>query len=103
VYLETDGKYDYADANASATTAAVIGITLNGAADGQPLIILTEGDLENGSGMTTGVHYVLADTAGTGVLMPVADQAASDWVTYIGTAISATVLRVKINVTGIQQ
>lgn len=103
LHLAADAKHDYADADASATTAAVTGITIGGAADAQHVELLYDGDLENCSGLTKGVHYTLADSAGAGLLMPVADQAGSDWVTGIGIAKSTTVLSVKINATGVQQ
>lgn len=103
LHLAADGLHDYAEANTSLLLSTVVGISIGGGAVGQHALIIYGGLLNNCSGLTRGVHYVLADTVATGVLMPVADQAGSDWVTYIGVAISASVLLVGILNSGIQQ
>ena len=103
LHLAADNLHDYAEANSSLLISTVVGISIGGGDVGQHCLIIEEGLLNNCSGLTRGVTYMLADTIATGVLMPVADQAASDWVTLIGVAISATVLEVGIINSGIQQ
>jgi hypothetical protein len=89
----TTFKYMKADNN-SATEAArsVRGIALNGASDGQPLVIQTKGDLTIGATMTAGIAYYLSDTAGG--ICPVADIGTGEYVSLIGVSKSTTVLAV---------
>lgn len=101
VYLDTaDGKWKLADNN-SATVAARTpgGIALNGAANGQPLSVLTSGPITIGAAVTAGVAYYLSDTPGG--ICPVADLGSGEFPTVIGIATSATVLNVKINPSGV--
>jgi hypothetical protein len=101
VYLDTaDGKWKLADNNSA--TAAVRtpgGIALNGASNGQPLAVLTEGPITIGAALTAGVAYYLSDTPGG--ICPVADLGAGEYPTVIGIASSATVLKVAINSAGV--
>ena len=74
VYLDaTAGTFKLADADASATTAVVVGLTANGAASGQPVTIITEDDdLTVGATLSMSAPvYVLSATAGG--IAPVAD------------------------------
>lgn len=100
VYRDSsDGKYKLADADsATAAVRSPRGIALNGASDGQPLTILTEGDVTIGATITAGVSYYLSDTAGG--IAPYADLATGDYPTVIGIAKSTTVLSVKFNESG---
>lgn len=69
----TAGTYKLADANASATTAAVVGIAASGASSGQPIVVITEDDdLTVGAtlSMTAPVYCVSATAGG---IAPVAD------------------------------
>lgn len=101
VYLDTStGKWKLADNNSA--TAAVRtpgGIALNGASDGQPLAVLTEGPITIGAALTAGVAYYLSDTPGG--ICPVADLGAGEYPTVIGIASSTTVLKVAINPSGV--
>lgn len=101
VYLDTaDGKWKLADNNSA--TAAVRtpgGIALNGASNGQPLAVLTEGPITIGAALTAGVAYYLSDTPGG--ICPVADLGAGEYPTVIGIASSTTVLKVAINSAGV--
>jgi hypothetical protein len=69
----TAGTWKLADANASATTAAVVAIAGSAAAAGQPVIYITEDDdLTLGATLSmTAPVYVLSGTAGG--IAPVAD------------------------------
>ena len=80
-----------ADADAS-TTAAIIGVAVNGAASGQPVDVQTGGYLTTNAALTAGVTYYLSTTAGG--IAPFADLTTGDYVTVIGTAVSTTSLYV---------
>jgi hypothetical protein len=74
VYYDSAARtYKLADANASATTAAVIGLAANGASAGQPLtVIIEDDDLTVGATLSTSAPvYILSATAGG--IAPVAD------------------------------
>jgi hypothetical protein len=97
---ESTRKYLKADSN-SATAAArqARGIALNGAADGQPLLIWKKGDITIGATLTAGVAYYLSDTAGG--ICPVADVGVGEYVNMLGLAKSTTVLTVDIQFPGV--
>lgn len=101
VYLDpADGKYKLADCD-SATDAArsPAGIALNGAADGQPLVVLEDGPVTIGATMTAGVTYYLSPNAGG--ICPVADVLSGDHTVILGIATSTTVLNVNIQESGV--
>jgi len=101
VYLDTsDSKYKLADNNSS--TAAIrspAGIALNGAANGQPLVIHEEGPLTIGATLEPGAVYFLSDTPGG--ICPVADLASGEYPTILGIATSTTVLDIDILEAGV--
>lgn len=74
LYFDSTAQtYKLADANASATTAAVVGIAASGASSGQPIVVITEDDdLTVGAtlSMTAPVYCVSATAGG---IAPVAD------------------------------
>lgn len=94
------GTWKLADSN-SATAAARSpdGIALNGAASGQPLQVLTGGDVTIGATLTAGVAYYLSDTPGG--ICPVADVGSGEYSTIIGIAESTTVLNVQFHESGV--
>lgn len=94
VYKDSaDGKFKLADCDsATAAVRSPIGIALNGAADGQPLQVLTSGPVTIGATLTAGVAYYLSGTAGG--IAPVADLATGDYPVIVGIATSASVLKV---------
>lgn len=96
----TDGKYKLADCDsATAAVRKTTGIALHAAANGQPLLVLTEGPLTIGAALTAGVAYYLSGTPGG--ICPVADLGAGDYPTIIGIAKSTTVLDVKLHESGV--
>ena len=101
VYLDrTDGEYKLADNNsATAAVRGPRGIALNGAADGQPLAVATEGPVAFGAVLTAGVAYYLSDTPGG--ICPVADLASGEYPTLLGIATSTDVLDVDIHSAGV--
>ena len=101
VYLDSaTNRFLLADSN-SATVAARTprGIALNGAATGQPLAVLVSGPVTIGATMTAGVAYYQSDTPGG--IAPVADVGSGEVSTIIGIATSTTVLKVKIQSSGV--
>lgn len=101
VYLDTaNNRYKLADNNgASALVRTPVGIALHGASAGQPLTILTGGDVTIGATLTAGVAYYLSDTPGG--ICPVADLLTGEYPTLIGIAKSTTVLDVNIQPSGV--
>lgn len=102
VYLDSSDSYKakIADANVSAAVAAVVGIATHAATSGQPLRLITAGQLNMGSILTLGEEYVLSDTVG--LICPRSDLATGHWITRLGHAESASVLNVDIKRTALQ-
>lgn len=101
VYFDdTTNTYKLADTN-SATAAArsPASIALNGASSGQPLMVLTAGDVTIGATLSAGVAYYLGGTAGS--IVPVGDLTTGDYPVIIGIAKSTSVLAVKIVEAGV--
>lgn len=75
IYLDSaTSTVKLADADASTTTATVIGIALNGASAGQPISWVTgDGDFTPGATLVSGESYYLGSTAGA--INPVGDLA----------------------------
>lgn len=95
-----DGKLKAADNdNASATIRAVYGITINGAANNQPVSVVKRGQVTFNAVFTAGVMYCLSGTAGG--ICPQADVTTGDDLIILGPALSTTVLDLQINDTGL--
>lgn len=58
------------------------------------------GDLSSASGLTAGEPYFVSDTT-AGAIMKASDLGTGDYVTYVGTAKSATVFTPSINASGV--
>lgn len=82
-----------ADAATTAGTAGKTGIALNGAASGQPLNVITSGNLTAGATLTVGDIYVVS-AATAGGIAPSSDLVSTDYVTILGVATDATTLAV---------
>jgi hypothetical protein len=102
VYLDSaDQKYKLLDADAlpSGGVSAVY-LTLNGAANNQPVTVLRSGDVTLGpTVMTAGTTYCVADTAGA--IAPQADLTTGDSVIVLGVAKSASVLAFRPIISGV--
>jgi hypothetical protein len=101
VYLDTSvNKWKLADAD-SATQAVqeAAGMALNGASDGQPLAVLTGGDVALGAVLTPGARYYLSSTPGK--IQPEEDLSEGEEINLIGLAKSTTVLAVRITRPGV--
>lgn len=87
----SDLKCKLADCNsATAAVRSPRGIALNGASDGQPLVIQRSGEITIGATLTVGSTYYLSATAGG--IAPLADLGSGDYPTVIGVAKSTSVL-----------
>lgn len=95
VYKDSNNKFQLADANSATEIARrAIGIALNGAANNQPLTILTAGLITIGGTLTAGVAYYLSDTPGG--ICPVADIGSGEYVCLLGIATTTAILNVDI-------
>lgn len=100
VYLDSaTGTYKLADSNGAAALRSPVGIALNGASAGQPVMIALSGPVTIGATLTPGVACYLSDTPGG--ICPVADVGAGEYATVLGFATSATVLNLKIQESGV--
>lgn len=102
VYLNaTTGKYGLADNNAPTPPEIKTprGIALNGASLDQPIAVHKAGDITIGATLVAGTEYYLGDTPGG--ICPRADLIATETVTILGLAVSTTVLRVNIQMSGV--
>lgn len=101
VYLDTaDNEHKAADANASATTAKVVGITITPGVDGGHGYIAKSGSIILvGTTMAVGETYYAGPTAGE--IIPDGDLTTGDIVTRLGTASTTTQLDLDIRATGI--
>ena len=101
VYFDDTTKtYKLADTDsATASVRSPVGIALNGASSGQPLMVLTAGDITLGAVLTGGVAYYLSGNAGG--ICPVADVASGDYPVILGMAKSTSVLAIKIVEAGV--
>jgi len=93
------GKYVLCDTDhATAALRIAKGIALNGASDGQPMKVQTEGPITLGAVLTAGTDYWASNSAGG--ICPRADVTAERAV-LLGTATSTTVLNLQIQDTAV--
>ena len=92
-------KIKLADANGSAAVAAAFGIALNSASAGQPVEVLTAGDINPGGTVVVGKPYVVSETAGG--ICPHGDLTSTATVSFIGWGTTASNIHVDINNTGV--
>lgn len=101
LYLDSvAAKWKLADNNsATAAVRQAGGISLNGGAVNQPVLVQKTGDITMGATLTPGAAYYLSDTPG-GICL-VADVGSGEYVCLIGLAKSATVLTINIQYPGV--
>lgn len=100
VYIDAANVVQKADSNSSGTTAAAKGIAITPGVSGGFGYIATGGSIVLvGTTMAVGETYYVGATAGT--IIPDADLTTGDFVTRLGTAASATELKLSIQATGI--
>jgi hypothetical protein len=103
VYIDTVNANvaKLAQADGTALEATVKGIALNGAATGQPVLIAISGDLNIGAVVGVATVYVLSAAAGG--ICPVADAAASDYLSIIGVGTAADNFKISILNSGVEK
>jgi hypothetical protein len=89
-------KYKAARANA-AGTSVVAGIALNGAANNQPLVVQTAGEINLGATLVVGETYCLSDAV-AGQIVPIGDLGAADYPVILGIARTTALLPLSITV-----
>jgi hypothetical protein len=94
-----DGAAWIATAIGTAAQAAVTGIFLNDAAAGQPVRMISSGNLGFGAILTVGMIYVLSDA---GAIAPITDLTNSDFISVIGIATTTGNMLLTIINTGIE-
>ena len=95
---EADGKL-YLAIDTSAVTAEVVGIALTVSAADQPVIYLASGQIDLSTTVVVGTVYV---QSASGNMAPITDHFTADWVTTMGVAVTAAILDVSIQASGVQ-
>ena len=100
-YLDSaDSKYKLADSNASAATAAAVGIFVTPGVDTGYGYVATGGSIILvGTTMVVGTVYCVGATPGD--IVPISDLTTGDRTTILGTAATATQLDLAIKASGI--
>lgn len=99
IYLDAVTKTLFpADADALAS-AAVVGFALNAASTGQPVVYQITGNITIGATVVPGTAYYASATAGSVCLE--SDLASGDFATFLGFAISTTVISIDIKASGV--
>ena len=98
----SDSKFYLADGDsvsvaADAEVDNVHGIALHGASASQPLTVQKSGNITIGGTVAVGEVYALDCVAGG--IIPESEIATTDYVTLVGIGVSATVIKMAINVT----
>lgn len=90
----SDGKYYLADADASATAAEATKLAMTpGGADDYGIVAGAEMEVDLGATLTVGTTYVVSATAGG--IAPIADLTTGDYTCIIGTAETASKIKLK--------
>ncbi len=104
VYLAADDKW-YKALSASGGSALAsgsgtkIGIAMNAASAGQPLVVQVGGNVTIGAAILVGVWYYLSNTAGG--ICPVADLGTGDFSTILGYGATTGILTLAPTATGL--
>jgi hypothetical protein len=100
LYAHTDGTIKGA-ITTTAATAACLGIALHAALSGQPIRYQTAGNITIGAAatMTVGESYFVDIAAGG--ISPAADVGTGEFSTFIGTAVTAAILKIRILASGV--
>ena len=100
VYKDTSDSNEHKPIDADVEASAVIaGVALNGAADGQPVRILTTGNLNPGGTAVVGEVYCASTNSGG--IAAYGDLATGDYVSVLGIATTASNIKIAINNSGI--
>lgn len=82
----------------SATNAAVVGMALNGASDGQPVSYQASGLVNPGGTVSVGKVYVASSSGG---IAPIDDVAGGEYITTIGIGTTTSLIKMSINASGV--
>lgn len=100
VYLDTTtNTYKLADANASAVTPVIRGVTMNGGASGQYIRIQRKGRYTVGGTVVVGTIYVASGTAGG--IAPSTDLVSGWYTSVLGVGVTAAIIDIQINNSGV--
>jgi hypothetical protein len=98
VYKDTSDSDQFKACDTNGATSIIrtlYGIALNGASDGQPLAVCTQGDVNPGATVTVGTIYVASATAGG--IAPSTDLAQGHYTSIFGIGTTSSNISVKIN------
>jgi hypothetical protein len=91
VYLKSDGKWWKADSNATESAgSAGVGVALTKGSADDPGIVITGGLMNLGATLTAGAPYFVSSAAGG--ICPAADLSSTEYTTYLGSAISSSII-----------
>ena len=93
-------KLKLADADVQAT-AVCVGVSLNGAASGQPVSYVSAGSLTVGGGVVAGTIYVVSTTPGG--IGTATDPAQGDFISIIGIGTATNAILVNLNISGVAE
>ena len=100
LYIDSSNTYQLADADFTAGAKAECkGISLGGAASGQPLVVLTAGLITIGATVAVGTLYAVSATAGG--ICPIGDLTTGAYPCVIGFAVSTTQILVAFSYSGV--
>lgn len=101
IYRDAGDSNKLKAARANATgTASVVGISLNGGANGQPGNYQSSGQINLGATLAVGETYCVSDAV-AGQIVPIGDLGSGDYVTILGVAISTSLLQLDIHNSGV--
>lgn len=95
----SDGKLYKAQCDGTTEESTVYGIALNGASSGQPVAVLTGGQITAGATLTVGAFYYLSATAGG--ICPYADLVSTNKVVQIFYGATSAIATLSKIVTGV--
>lgn len=100
LYEDTSDSNKYKKAvNNTATLAAAKAIALTPGASGEKGYVVKSGEIDLGATLAVGMRYFVSNTAGA--ICPSADIGTGEYVTLIGIATAAGVLKVNFQASGI--
>jgi len=99
VFKATDGQIELAEHDLTAADAAAIGVALNDAALDQPVEYGITGTIDMGAILAIGQTYIVGVSPGG--IAPEADAGVGDFVTVLGVATTANILKLGILQSGV--
>lgn len=96
----TTGKYMLTQSDGTAAQAQAKGFFVTPAATDGEAVISIGGTIDLGATLVLGETYVVSQTLGG--IAPIADIATGDFVTHLGVAISTSLLKQAISISGIE-